>query len=160
MLRRLTDRQEWKFFAVLPKADPVLAFAWWVVLVLRGALPAIFAIAMGLLVGAVERGDSLAGPLALVGAVFVLLQILAPIHHAISMSLGDRTAAWLYDRLTEACVRPPGMGHLENPSLTSDLTVAREFDLGMTGPPLSYSLDFIAGSLVELMAGLASAVVL
>jgi hypothetical protein len=23
------------------------------------------------------------------------------------------TAAWLYDRLTDECVRPPGMGHLE-----------------------------------------------
>ena len=62
----------------------------------------------------------------------------------ISANLGDRTAAWLYDRLTEACVGPPGMGHLEDPTLTADLTVAREFDLGMTGPPLSISMDFIA----------------
>ena len=30
------------------------------------------------------------------------------------------------------------MGHLEDPTLTSDLTVARDFDLGMTGPPLSH----------------------
>jgi ABC-type multidrug transport system fused ATPase/permease subunit len=160
VLRRLTERKEWKFFAVLPKAHLALAFAWWVALLLRGLLPAIFAIAMGLLVGAVERGESLAGPLAIVGAVFVLLQVLAPIHHAISLTLGERTAAWLYDRLTEACIWPPGMGHLENPTLASDLTVAREFDLGMTGPPLSYSLDFIAGSMVEMVAGLASAVVL
>ena len=89
---------------------------------------------MGVLVGAVQRGDPLAGPLALAGAIFVLLQVLSPIHQAISANLGDRTAAWLYDRLTEACVRPPGMGHLEDPTLTSDLTVARDFDLGMTGP--------------------------
>ena len=34
-----------------------------------------------------------------------------------SANLGDRTAAWLYDRLTDACVRPPGMGHLEDPQL-------------------------------------------
>ena len=52
------------------------------------------------------------------------------------------------------------MGHLEDPSLTSDLTVARDFDLGMTGPPLSISMDFIAGGLVEMIGGLASAVVL
>ena len=81
--------------------------------------------------------------------VFVLLQVLTPIHQAIGANLGDRTAAWLYDRLTEACVRPPGMGHLEDPALTNDLTVARDFDLGMTGPPLSISMDFIAGGLVE-----------
>ena len=138
----------------------MLAVAWWVVLVLRGVLPAVFAIAMGVLVGAVQRGDSLAGPLAFVGVVFVLLQVLTPIHQALSANLGDRTAAWLYDRLTEACVRPPGMGHLEDPKLTGDLTVARDFDLGMTGPPLSISMDFIAGGLVEMIGGLACAVVL
>ena len=160
MFERLRARNEWKFFAVLPKADRPLAIAWWMVLVLRGVLPAIFAIGMGLLVGAVQAGGSLVGPLAFVGATFVLLQVLTPIHQAASNNLGDRTAAWLYDRLTEACVRPPGMGHLEDPTLTNDLTVSRDFDLGMTGPPLSISMDFIANGLVELIGGLACAVVL
>src|SRR5207245_6794655 len=125
-----------------------------------GILPAAFAIAMGVLVGAVQRGDSLTGPLAFAGSIFVLLQVLSPIHQAVSANLGDRTAAWLYDRLTEACVRPPGMGHLEDPALATDLTVARDFDLGMTGPPLSFSMDFIAGGLVELLGGLAAAALL
>jgi len=160
VLQSLTERKEWKFFGVLPKADAGLAAAWWAVLLLRGILPAAFAIAMGVLVGAVQRGDPLAGPLAFAGAIFVLLQVLSPIHQAVSANLGDRTAAWLYDRLTEACVRPPGMGHLEDPTLTSDLTVARDFDLGMTGPPLSISLDFIASGMVEMTGGVASAVIL
>jgi ABC-type multidrug transport system fused ATPase/permease subunit len=86
--------------------------------------------------------------------------VLSPIHQAVSANLGDRTAAWLYDRLTEACVRPPGIGHLEDPALTSDLTVARDFDLGMTGPPLSISMDFIASGLVEIIGGTASALIL
>jgi len=128
--------------------------------VLRGILPAAFAIAMGVLVGAVQHGNPLAGPLAFAGTIFVLLQVLSPIHQAVSANLGDRTAAWLYDRLTEACVRPPGMGHLEDPTLTSDLTVARDFDLGMTGPPLSISMDFIATGMVEMIGGVASAVIL
>jgi len=62
--------------------------------------------------------------------------------------------------LTEACVRPPGMGHLEDPTLTSDLTVARDFDLGMTGPPLTICMDFIASGMVELVGGIACAVIL
>ncbi|HEX4497894.1 MAG TPA: ABC transporter ATP-binding protein [Thermoanaerobaculia bacterium] len=159
-MKSLREREEWKLFAVLPKADPALAAVWWGAVVLRGVLPALFGIAMGLLVAAVQRGTSLAVPLAFAGAVFVLLQILTPIHQAVSSNLGDRTAAWLYDRLTDACVRPPGMGHLEDPKLTSDLTVARDFDLGMTGPPLSISMDFIASGLVELIGGLAFALVL
>jgi len=52
------------------------------------------------------------------------------------------------------------MGHLEDPKLANDLTVARDFDLGIMGPPLSISMDFIAGGLVELLGGLSSAVVL
>ena len=165
MIRRLTARQEWIFFSLLPRADRRLAILWWSVLILRGVLPVIFAIATGALVAAVQaagrlEGASLTGPLALVGGVFVLLQMLTPVHQALSANLGDRTAAWLYDRLTRMCVGPPGMGHLEDPSLTSDLTVARDFDLGMTGPPLAFSMDFIAGGMVEMIGGLASAALL
>jgi ATP-binding cassette, subfamily B, bacterial len=160
VLGRLRARDEWKFFAVLPKADRPLAILWWLVLIVRGVLPALFAVAMGALVGAVQHGSPLAVPLAAVGFVFVLLQMLTPLHQAMSANLGDRTAAWLYDRLTEAAVRPPGMGHLEDPTLTGDLTVARDFDLGMMGPPLSIAMDFIAGGLVELIGGLSCAIVL
>ena len=159
-MRKLRERQEWRFFGVLPKAAAAMAAAWWLVLILRGLLPAALAIAVGGLVGAVQKGHDLSGPLSLLGVVFVLLQVLNPVHTAISASLGDRTAAWLYDRLTDACVVPPGMGHLEDAKLTADLTAAREFDLGMTGPPLSMSMDFIAGGLVEMVGGLASAAVL
>src|SRR5688572_33431345 len=111
---------------------------------------------MGLLVAAVQEGSALAAPLALVAVVFILFQVLNPIHQAVSANLGDRTAAWLYDRLTEACVGPPGMRHLEDPTLTSDLTVARDFDLGMTGPPLSIAMDFIATGMVEIVNGIAA----
>jgi ABC-type bacteriocin/lantibiotic exporter with double-glycine peptidase domain len=160
MLPRLTGRKEWQFFSVLPKASPGLAAAWWTVLLLRGVLPAAFAITMGLLVAAVRNGQSLAGPLALVGTIFILLQILNPVHQVVSTNLGDSSAGWLYERLTEACIRPAGIGHLEDPTLAGDLTVARDFDLGMTGPPLSISMDFIANGMVEMIGGLASAMVL
>jgi ABC-type multidrug transport system fused ATPase/permease subunit len=160
VLDRLRRRQEWQLARALWRADRRLATAWWAVLALRGLLPAVFAVAMGLVVGAIDDGDSLTGPLTLMGVTFVLLQVLTPIHVAVGYNLGDRTAAWLYDVLTDACVAPPGIGHLEDPELGSDLSVAREFDLGMTGPPLSISMDFIAGSLVEMAAGLASAAVL
>jgi ATP-binding cassette, subfamily B, bacterial len=159
-VQALRARQEWRFFGALFKADPGLVLAWWAVLVCRGVLPAVFAVATGALVGAVQGGRDLASPLAAVGVVFVALQVLTPVHQAIGTNLGDRTAAWLYDRLTEGAVRPPGMGHLEDPALGGDLTAARDFDLGITGPPLSISMDFIAGGLVELLAGLAAAVVL
>jgi ABC-type multidrug transport system fused ATPase/permease subunit len=157
---RLTERQEWTFFRALQRADRGLAVAWWSVLALRGLLPAAFAVVMGVLTGAVQNGDSLTVPLALVGVIFVLLQVLHPIHTAISGDLGDRMAAWLYDELTEACLGPPGIGHLEDAGLADDLQVARDFDRGMTGPPLRLAMDFIADGLAMMLAGLASAAVL
>ena len=106
------------------------------------------------------RAPALEPSLAVVGIVFVVLQVLAPVHQALGANLGDRTAGWLYGQLTNACLRPAGMAHLEDPSLASDLTVARDFDLGMTGPPLSISMDFIATGLVEMLSGLACAALL
>jgi ABC-type multidrug transport system fused ATPase/permease subunit len=160
MIERLRATKEWQFATVLPRADAVLAAAWWTILLLRGLLPAAFAIAMGVLVGAIERGEDPTAALVFMGAVFVLLQVLSPIHHAVGTNLGSRTSAWLYDELAVACVRPPGMGHLEDPKLTNDLTMARDFDLGISGPPMSISMDFIASELVEMLGGLASALVL
>jgi ATP-binding cassette, subfamily B, bacterial len=157
---RLRARHEWTFFAVLPSADRLLAIAWWTLVLLRGMLPAVFALTMGVLVSAVQRGGRLAPALTLIAIVFLLLQVLAPLHQAVGANLGDRTSAWLYDRLTRACVRPPGMGHLEDPTLAADLAVARDFDLGITGPPMSISMDFLASGLVEMIGGLACALIL
>ncbi len=157
---RLRARDDWRFAGALVKADRPLATAWWSLLVLRGVLPAVFAIVMGILVAAVQQRHALAAPLAAVGIVFVLMQVLPPLHYATGSNLGSRTAAWLYDQLTRACVEPPGMGHLENPALSQDLTVARDFDLGITGPPLFIAMDFIASGLVMIASGLAAAAVL
>lgn len=160
MLAWIGARQEWQFFRVLPRAHRGLALSWWAAALLRGILPAVLAIALGMIVGAVQSGDSLTGPLIVLGAVFIALQVLTPIHQALSSNLGDRTAALLYDRLTAACVDPPGMGHLEDASLAADLTVARDFDLGMTGPPLFIAMDFIAVGVIQIITGAVSIVLL
>ncbi|MFN8508534.1 MAG: ABC transporter ATP-binding protein [Dehalococcoidia bacterium] len=159
-MRRLTERQHWQLVRALWRADRALSSAWWAVVVSRALLPALFAIAMGALIGAVQRDDSLAGPLVAVGALFVLMQVLSPLITTLSSNLGDRTAAYLYDRLTAACIDPPGMGHLEDPRLTGDLVLARDFDLGITGPPLYISMGFVANGLIELFSGFAAAIVL
>ncbi|MFZ2043966.1 MAG: ABC transporter ATP-binding protein [Trebonia sp.] len=157
---RLRVRQEVQLAAAVRRADPPMAAAWWAMLGARGLLPAAFSVVTGVLVAAVQHRASLAAPLAVVGVVFILMQVLGPLHTSLSANLGDRTAAWLYDELTGACAAVPGIGHLEDPELAKDLQVARDFDRGMTAPPLSTSLDFIAGGLVDMVAGLAQACVL
>ncbi len=160
MIERLRARQEWQFFAALPRAHTGLAAAWWILLVLSGVLPAAFAVATGQTIRAVEGGGRLAAVLVFVGVVFVLMLIVGPILTAVSMNLGNLLSAWLNERLINSCVDPPGIGHLEDPELADDLTTSREFDRGMTGPPMYLNLDFIATSLVGTVGGVASAVVL
>ena len=89
MIDRLRASNEWKFAGVLRQSDGVLCAAWWTLLVVRGSLPALFAIAMGALVGAVQARNTLTGPLALTGAIFLLLQVLPPIHVATGANLGS-----------------------------------------------------------------------
>ena len=59
-----------------------------------------------------------------------------------------------------SCVIPPGIGHLEDPTLREDLTVARDFDRGQTAPPMSLNVQFVSDGLVGVVAGLGAAVVL
>ena len=156
----MRSRRGWQFFRSLFHADRPLATAWWGLMLLRGVLPIGLALATGRVVDAISEGQDLTGPLVVVGVLFVALQVAAPLHAGVSANLGNREAAWLYDRLTDACVAPPGIGHLEDPELTSDLTLARDFDLGHTGPPMSFNVDFIQQSMVMMVAGLAAALTL
>jgi ABC-type multidrug transport system fused ATPase/permease subunit len=160
VLTRARQSDVWKFFSVLPRASRPLATAWWVLLILGGVLPAAFVVAMGVLVRAVQQGDALTGPLTFVGVIFVVMQVGQPIAAQVGMNMGDTLSGWLNDRLLRATNGPQGMAHLERPELIDDLTTARDFDLGIMGPPMSVSMGFIAGGLVEVVAGLAQALVL
>jgi ATP-binding cassette, subfamily B, bacterial len=83
-----------------------------------------------------------------------------PLHQAVSANLGSRLAAHLYDQLLDVCTRPAGIAHLERADLTTDLAMARDFDLGMMGPPLDISMSFISSGLVDLVVGASAAVLL
>jgi ABC-type multidrug transport system fused ATPase/permease subunit len=160
VIERLRQRQEWALWRALHLAAPGHAVAWWLGLVLRGALPAAIAVTSGWLIAAVTDGHALTWPLLTMAVVFVGSQVIGPLHEALGADLGNRAATSLNDRLMAATLDPPGVAHLERADLTDDLSMARDFDLGITGPPLSYSINFIADGLVGLVSGTASAVVL
>jgi ATP-binding cassette subfamily B protein len=160
LVRRLRRSAEWQLFGAFFAARPRLAVAWWALVVLRGLLPAAFVVAMGGLVSAVQHGDSLALPLTLVGVVFIALQALGPVHDAVSSNLGAQTSAWLHDQLMYACVRPPGLGHLERADLADDLSSAREFDMGISGPGLVASMPNIGGGFASFAGGVAQVLLL
>jgi len=103
----LASALEWKFFGVLRRLTVFLP-GWWLMLILRGVLPAC-SLSLWVLSSLRCSTEAAFRPAYVVGTIFVLLQVLTPLHHAISANLGDRTAAWLYDRLTEPA-SPSGHG--------------------------------------------------
>jgi ATP-binding cassette, subfamily B, bacterial len=152
---------EWELlFRAFPRADRIQAIAWWVLAVVRTLLPAGLVVATGALVGAVEDRQAVGTRLAFVAVTFLAMQMLSPVHRALSTNLGARISAWLHVRLMDAAAGPPGIAHLEQPELMNDFTLARDFDLGVTGPPIFVSMPFIADGLVETGSGIAMAAIL
>jgi ABC-type multidrug transport system fused ATPase/permease subunit len=142
------------------RASRPLAAAWWGLVAVRSILPAGLTLGLGALVTAIAGGESVTWPLVLVGGSFAVLSMSSPIHTQIGSILGDRTSGWLQAALTDACADPAGIGHLERPGLADELTMGRDFDLGITGPPLSVALGFISAGLVALGGGVAQTIVL
>ena len=159
MLDRLARAQRVEVLrACCRKADRALAAAWWAVLVLRGVLPACSRSRWACSSAPSQRGDGLAG------AARARRRRLRPAPGPDADPPGDRRqprrphrglALRPADRRVRRARRAWATSRTR--SSPSDLTVARDFDLGMTGPPLSISMDFIAGGLVEMIGGLASA---
>jgi ATP-binding cassette, subfamily B, bacterial len=156
----LRERPATQFFVTMTRAVPGFATAWWLLLLLRAMIPAALAITTGLVVGEVESGGDLTAALVAFGVVFVASQVAPPVHQVVGQLLGHHLSSVLNERLMAATLGPGGIGHLERGDLTNDLTTARDFDLGMTGPPMFLNMDFIAQGLVMLLGGIASALVL
>ncbi len=157
---RVRERPAARFFTALTRSVPGLASAWWLLLLVRSLVPAGLAIATGLLVGRLEAGADLTVPLSVFALFFVVSQVAPPVHQVVGALAGHRFSSVLNDRLMAATLGPDGIGHLERGDLTNDLTTARDFDLGQTGPPMFMNMDFIAQGLVMLLGGIASALVL
>jgi ATP-binding cassette, subfamily B, bacterial len=160
MLADLRARPATRFFVTLTRSVPGFAVAWWLLLLVRALIPPALAIATGLLVGRVQSGSDLTGALVAFGVVFVASQVAPPLHQVVGTLLGHHFSTVLNDRLMATTLGPDGVGHLERGDLTNDLTTARDFDTGWTGPPMFLNMDFIAQGLTMLLGGIASALVL
>jgi ABC-type multidrug transport system fused ATPase/permease subunit len=160
ILADLRARPATRFFLTMTRSVPGFAAAWWLLLLVRALIPAALAIATGLLVGRVQGGGALSGALVAFGVVFVASQVAPPLHQVVGTLLGHHFSTVLNDRLMATTLGPDGVGHLERGDLTNDLTTARDFDTGWTGPPMFLNMDFIAQGLTMLLGGIASALVL
>ncbi len=142
------------------RASRALGIVWWVMLLVRAALPAGITLGLGALVKAISGGRSVNSSLLLVAVCFAVFSVSGPLHTQLGAILGDRTSGHLQSELVSACSTPAGIAHLERPGLAAELVAARDFDLGIMGPPIAVSMGFVGGGLVMLLGGAAQALAL
>jgi ATP-binding cassette, subfamily B, bacterial len=142
------------------RASKTLAVVWWLMLLVRAVLPAGITLGLGALVKAIADGRSVDAPLLLVAFCFAAFSVSGPLHTQLGAVLGDRTSGQLQSELVHACSTPAGIAHLERPGLAAELVAARDFDLGIMGPPIAVSMGFVGGGLVMLLGGAAQAIAL
>ena len=157
MMGRIRRSAEYRFLTLLHRVDPLLGALWWAFVVVRALLPAAFAVAMGTLIGAVKDGHALGPRLWTTGILFAFMEALPPINAAVSANLAQKCTTYLHDLLLEASLSPAGIAHLERPEINDLLAQARDFDLGVTGPPMSACLPRIADGFVEIGGGIGMA---
>ncbi len=142
------------------RASKALGVVWWLMLLVRAVLPAGITLGLGALVKAISGGRGVNAPLLVVAICFAAFSISGPLHTQLGAVLGDRTSGQLQSELVAACSTPAGIAHLERPGLAAELVAARDFDLGIMGPPINVSMGFVGGGLVALLGGAAQAVAL
>jgi ATP-binding cassette subfamily B protein len=152
---------EWNLvFRVLPRANRSLAISWWALVASRSLLPGALTVATGALIAAVSAGGRPGWSLAVVAVTSILILVLSPVHDAVSANLGAHAGADLHERLLRAAIEPAGIAHLEEPALAGDFALARDFDLGITAPPIRVCMPFVANGLAEIGSGAACALIL
>jgi ATP-binding cassette subfamily B protein len=101
-------------------------------IVVSGLLSPAFTIGTGALVAAVARGDGAWLALAVVGALYLSQQLLAPVHREIGRALARRVDEALTEQLMIALSRPPGLAHVEDPAMLDAIAKAQGTLVGVS----------------------------
>jgi ATP-binding cassette subfamily B protein len=142
----------------LARAAPVWTAVWLAFVVLRGILPTLLMIGVGRLVADLAAARSPVASFAWFAVCFFLLQIATPIHGTVGATLGIKLAENLQGRLLRAALENPGIDRLESPRLQDDLTRARDFDIGLSRPPLYAAVAQLAIGAGQFAGGVVGAV--
>ena len=110
-------RHQVLFFKVLIRAHRPLALTWWSLVIVTALLTPATAVAMGVLVSAVQSGNDPTLPLIVVGVTFFVWLSMGPFQQAVNQNLGSRAEGWMRRVLTRASMEPTGIAHLEHPEL-------------------------------------------
>ena len=168
-------RRRWERSAP-PRA--LVAYTWqvrpvgatWIAIltVVSAALPVLFTVVSGVLVGtvpaAIEGGsgsddaDRLLRLVAVLGLVFVARQVLAPVRQRVVHEVGWVVDIELQRRVMRATSSPPGIAHLEDPRSLDRIAIARSVDHAWLSP--SAAIEAIANVTTRYLTCFGSFVVI
>jgi len=159
-------RTQLQLVRLVGKSSPAMATALVLLTVLGAAAPIGFALATGWLVrsaqDAVASGESsvaaMAVPLIVVGALYILPQLLSPLVNTVADSLGRRADARVQRQISDIYSRTAGIDHLENPAARDASAVAA--GLSTTKFPPGSIAGAYSTILSLRLAALAAAVIL
>jgi ABC-type multidrug transport system fused ATPase/permease subunit len=118
------------------EADRRLTCAYVACIVGGGALPPAFTVATGALISAVGRAGASAGDagpwlaFAVLGALYLIQRLLAPIQQDVGNALSRRIDEALTRQLMTAMSAPPGIAHVEDPAILDAIARAQGALLG------------------------------
>ncbi len=129
-----TFRLRWALVRLLPSVNWRLAVTLVVINALRSVAPVGFTIASGTLVGAVPAavdgglgspaGQRLTMALIVAATLFVLRQVLDPLHAIVGETLSRRVNGDLRRRAMQATMAPHGLAHLEDPETLNKVSLS------------------------------------
>jgi ATP-binding cassette subfamily B protein len=112
----------------------------------QGLLLPAFTIATGALAGAVDDGRSTTGPLVFVAVVFTVQRLTEPLMFEISATLTRKVDEVLLERVMHALASPPGLAHVEDPTVLDAALQAQGALTGVTPGEAATRLGFLIRS--------------
>ncbi|MDQ3980062.1 MAG: ABC transporter ATP-binding protein/permease [Actinomycetota bacterium] len=113
------------------------------------------AVATGALVGAVGAGNPAGGPLVVLALLFVVQRVLDPITWELSVTLWRQLDESLLHRVMGAMVRPPGLAHMEDPTVLDRVAQAQGALTDITPGEAATRLNFVVRNRVMAATSLA-----
>jgi ABC-type multidrug transport system fused ATPase/permease subunit len=139
------------FLATVASAGPWLTAAAVLIALARAALPLVFVLASGRLLGALVSAAGRGGGSAAAHAALLALAtalgasvadwLLGPLHNFVTEVLGHRLDVAIDDRLAEAALAPAGLGHLEDPQVVRAAETAMNPPAGPPGYAVRRTLE-------------------
>ena len=133
---------------VFARADARLTVAVVAIAVVQGLLLPVITLATGALVGALNAGRSPTTAVVTIGVIFVVQRVLDPVVSELAGMLMRSVDEAMTERVMRALASPPGLAHVEDPSVLDAAAQAQGALTGFTPGTAAAQLPFLVKRLI------------